>query len=293
MTISPRIKAFFAFALSLTIIASAGVNAQNSTDIAVNNKQKALRIIALSPHSVELLFSLGLGDNIVAATDYADYPEAAKLIPSIGGHNGIQLERVLELAPDLIVYWKSGNRQDQIDQLNALGFTTYGTSATKLTDVADEILALGKLTDREKAAKQLANNYLSQLSAIKTKYAQKAPVKVFYQLWSQPLRTASNNSWIGQLIESCQGENIFASNAVDYPQVSIENVIVASPDVIINPVSINTPKVETGLDWHDWPEIPAVKNNHIFELNPDLLHRSTLRAIDGLKALCEAIDKGR
>jgi len=74
----------------------------------------ANRIIALSPHSVEMLFAIGAGDRIVATLDYADYPKAALAIPRIGNFNGIQIEKVVELQPDLIIVWKSGNKSNNL-----------------------------------------------------------------------------------------------------------------------------------------------------------------------------------
>ncbi len=100
-----------------------------STDV---QAQPAKRIIALSPHAVEMLYAIGAGDTIVAATDYADYPEAAKKIPRIGGYYGIQMERVLELNPDLIVVWDSGNKAEDINQLRTLGFNLYGSDPKTL-----------------------------------------------------------------------------------------------------------------------------------------------------------------
>ena len=91
-----------------------------SPDKAVNKSvsaRPAMRIVALSPHAVEMLFAIGAGEQIVATTDYADFPEAAKAIPRIGGYYGIQIERVIELNPDLVVVWDTGNRSEDIEQL--------------------------------------------------------------------------------------------------------------------------------------------------------------------------------
>ena len=77
------------------------------------------RVIALSPHAVELIFELGAGDRIVATTDFADYPEAAKAIPRVGGYHGIQIEQVMSLKPDLIVAWEGGNPDTDLARMAA------------------------------------------------------------------------------------------------------------------------------------------------------------------------------
>ena len=171
----------------------------------------AKRIIALSPHAVEMLYAIGAGDKIVATTDYADYPEAAKKIPRIGGYYGIQMERVMELNPDLIVVWDSGNKAEDINQLRTLGFNLYGSDPKTLEGVAKELEELGQLTGHVEEASKAAAAYRAELSRLRSDNASKSEPKVFYQLWSTPLMTVSKNSWIQQIISVCHGQNVFSS----------------------------------------------------------------------------------
>lgn len=250
----------------------------------------AKRIIALSPHAVEMLYAIGAGDKIVATTDYADYPEAAKKIPRIGGYYGIQMERVMELNPDLIVVWDSGNKAEDINQLRTLGFNLYGSDPKTLEGVAKELEELGQLTGHVEEASKAAAAYRAELIRLRVENAKKSEPKVFYQLWSTPLMTVSKNSWIQQIISVCYGQNVFYDAASDYPQVSLENVLLTLPEVILQSEEEGNVK---GVDWRQWPEIPAVKNQHIYQLNADLLHRATPRALLGVQALCDALDKAR
>ena len=250
----------------------------------------AKRIIALSPHAVEMLYAVGAGQNIVATTDYADYPEAAKAIPRIGGYYGIQMEQVIALNPDLVVVWGSGNKAEDIAQITQLGFKVYNSDPKNLAAVATELEELGKLTGHDVQAKQVAQQYLQALERLTKENAAKSAPKVFYQLWSNPLMTVSKNSWIQQIIDVCHGENVFYDAAGDYPQVSLENVLLTSPEIILQ--SQDEGNVH-GLDWAKWSEIPAVKQQHIYQLNADLLHRASPRALLGVKALCAALDNAR
>uniref|UniRef100_E6XK21 ABC cobalamin transporter, periplasmic substrate-binding protein, BtuF n=1 Tax=Shewanella putrefaciens (strain 200) TaxID=399804 RepID=E6XK21_SHEP2 len=258
-----------------------------STDV---QAQPAKRIIALSPHAVEMLYAIGAGDTIVAATDYADYPEAAKKIPRIGGYYGIQMERVMELNPDLIVVWDSGNKAEDINQLRTLGFNLYGSDPKTLEGVAKELEELGQLTGHVEEASKAAAAYRAELIRLRVENAKKSEPKVFYQLWSTPLMTVSKNSWIQEIMSVCHGQNVFYDAASDYPQVSLENVLLTLPEVILQSEEEGNVK---GVDWRQWPEIPAVKKQHIYQLNADLLHRATPRALLGVQALCDALDKAR
>ncbi|MCU8058449.1 cobalamin-binding protein [Shewanella sp. SM34] len=237
-----------------------------------------------------MLYAIGAGDTIVAATDYADYPEAAKKIPRIGGYYGIQMERVMELNPDLIVVWDSGNKAEDINQLKTLGFNLYGSDPKTLEGVAKELEELGQLTGHVEEASKAAAAYRAELIRLRVENAKKSEPKVFYQLWSTPLMTVSKNSWIQEIMSVCHGQNVFYDAASDYPQVSLENVLLTLPEVILQSEEEGNVK---GVDWRQWPEIPAVKKQHIYQLNADLLHRATPRALLGVQALCDALDKAR
>ncbi|MDD2670089.1 helical backbone metal receptor, partial [Zoogloea sp.] len=77
---------------------------------AVHLAQPAKRIVSLAPHITEMLFAAGAGDRVVGAVQYSDYPEAAKKIARVGGYTSVDMEKVAALKPDLVIAWKSGNR---------------------------------------------------------------------------------------------------------------------------------------------------------------------------------------
>ena len=191
---------------------------------AAQASKPAEKIIALSPHAVEMLYAIGVGDKIVATTDHADYPAQANNIPRIGGYHGIQIERVLELNPDLVVVWGSGNKQEEIARIKSLGFKVFDSDPKTLAAVADELVALGELTGVTKQAQREADKYLQSLAQLRAQHADKQAVDVFYQLWSTPLMTVAKNSWIQQIIAVCNGNNVFVDSDSDYPQISIESV---------------------------------------------------------------------
>ncbi|NRD73026.1 cobalamin-binding protein [Shewanella sp. VB17] len=250
----------------------------------------AKRVIALSPHSVEMLYAIGAGESILATTAHTDFPPAALSIPQIGGNNGILIERVLELNPDLVVVWGSGNKAEDITRLKSLGFKVFNSDPKSLDGVAADVKALGELTGHTDEANKVADDYLVELATLRRRNATKADVKVFYQLWSTPLMTVSKHSWIQQIIDVCHGDNVYVDAASDYPQVSVESVLLKMPEVILQ--SQDKGNI-LGVDWSQWQEIPAVNNKHIYQLNADLLHRATPRALLGVSALCEALDKAR
>jgi vitamin B12 transport system substrate-binding protein len=254
--------------------------------------QGTQRIIALSPHAVEMLYAIGAGDKIVGTVEYADYPKAALDIPRIGNYNGIQIEQVLKLKPDLIVAWKGGNKATDLDKIESLGFKVVYSQPKNISEISIDLRKLGQLTGQQEQAKFVIEQFDLRYKSIRERYQKLPLVDVFYQLWHDPLQSIGPKSWIESLISDCGGNNLFNDAGVPYPMVSIESVLVKNPKVIIIPHHSGTESEKKGI-WSKWPEISAIKNKRIFTLNGDLLHRTTPRSLDGLQRLCERIDEGR
>ena len=251
----------------------------------------AQRIVALSPHLVEQLYSLGVGDRIVGTTDHADYPEAAKNIPRVGNYAHLQIEKILALKPDLVLAWTDGNPPADLTKLRQLGLTLVDSNPLQLTDIAKELRLLGQLTGAEAEAEQQAQLMEQGLEELEKNYAGKTKVTVFYELWQQPLSTVAQQAWPQQQLELCGAANPFANAIGDYPQVSLEHVIASQPQLIIQPVSVNEPRAL--LDWSRWPAVPAVQYQQFSQPNSDLVHRTTSRMLQGVRQLCADIDKTR
>lgn len=269
-------------AIGLLLVCSSGVVAAPQT----------LRIVALAPHIVENLFAIGAGDNIVGTVEYADYPQQATKIERIGGYNGISIEKLLMLKPDMVIAWNRGNQAEDLAQIKRLGIELYLSDPSSIEGVALEILKLGQLTGHIEQSKKVAEAFTARLDAIKTTQQNKTTLSGFYQLWPEPMMTVSKNTWINQLIETCQVTNVFANSDTDYPQISIENVIVTKPQIIIIPDEKST-QVTPTVNWQQWPEIPAVKYEQFISVNADLLHRFTPRMLDGLAHMCDKVDISR
>ncbi|WDE01988.1 cobalamin-binding protein [Thalassomonas actiniarum] len=250
------------------------------------------KIIALSPHIVEMLYDVGAGEQIIATTDFADYPEQAKNIPSIGNYIRLQLEKVIALQPDLIIAWKSGTPSDDLARLSQLGFKVVYSEPKTFRDIAKELRRFADLSGHSAQGQQVAEEFLKQLGDIKDRYRDKPTITAFYELWSRPLTTIARGSWPQQHLNICRAENPFKQVSSPYPQVNIEQVLKTPIQVIIQPLSVNQ-KDKEGFNWHDWPTIQAVSENNIITPDADALHRMTRRSLLALDKLCLDIDKAR
>lgn len=267
--------------ISLVLIFSINTNA-----LAKPNKP---RIIALAPHIVEMLFSIGAGEQIIATTEHSDYPLQAKAIPRVGNYARLQIEQILALKPDLVIAWKTGNPSDDLQRLEKLGLNIVYSQPNQLQDVASELRMFAKLSGKLHGGEPMASLYEQRLKALAENYEQKTPVTVFYELWSQPLTTIAGNAWPQQVLALCQVTNPFVAAANDYPQIGLEQVIVVNPDIIIQPRSAGEVN-KNAVNWQRWPQLHAVKREAIIHPDADQLHRMTPRVLDEADRLCQQID---
>jgi iron complex transport system substrate-binding protein len=267
------------------------VEATDDTGRRIVLAQPARRVVSLAPHITEQLFAIGAGDRIVGTTDYADYPPQAQRIERVARAHSVDLEHIALLAPDLIVVWGSGFPAATIEALKRLRVPVYVNEPGSLAGIAGSLERLGRLTaapDAPAAAAQLR----ARIEALRARYAGRTPVRVFYQVWSPPLMTLSRRHVVSEAIELCGGRNVFADLAPLVPQVSVEAVLAADPDLIATAESGAKPS--GALDtWRRYPTLRAVKNGQLVTLDADKLNRHTPRIAEEIAVLCERIEDAR
>lgn len=252
----------------------------------------AQRVVSLSPGATELLFSVGAGGQVVAVSAWSDFPPEAERLPQVGDSSRLDLEAIVALQPDLVVAWVDGNSAQQVDRLAALGVPVFWLAPREFAHIAEALDKLGVLTGNGRAASQLSADFRNGLAALARQYAGGAPVRVFYQVWDQPLMTVNRQELIGKAIELCGGVNVFADQPRLVPRVSRESVLAAAPEAIITAGrgAGESPWLQA---WRAFPELPAVAADNLYLEPPDLLARPTLRMLDGVTHLCETLERAR
>ena len=250
------------------------------------------KIVALSPHLAELVFDAGAGKNLVATVEHADFPQAARFIPRLGSYNAVDFERLIALQPDIVLAWFSGNGETTVSKLRQLGFNVYVSEPRKLPDISKTIRNIGKLSGTLAIAEHTASQFDAGLEDLQRSHQQGSTISVFYQLWDKPLITINAEQLINEAIELCGGFNIFAGLPILAPTVSTEELILKNPQVIIGGAKAEDRK-KWMQQWQQWPMIAAVKNNHHYFINPDLMSRQTSRMLDGAAELCSILNKVR
>lgn len=283
----------FPVCLAWTMPAAAdGVRVTDDAGRQVTLAQPARRVVSLAPHVTEMLFAAGAGGKLVGAVEYSDYPPAARAIPRVGSFSRIDLERLLVLKPDLAIGWKGGNHAADLERIEQLGIALYVTDPHRLEDVAHDIERLGVLTGSESAARQSAEAFRTRRTALQQRYGTRPPVRVFYQIWDQPLMTVNGEHVISDVIRLCGGVNVFAGLPILAPVIDVEAVLRADPEAIV--ASGMAEERPDWLDhWRRWPMLRAVQHDNLFFIPPDLIQRHTPRILDGAERLCRALETAR
>jgi iron complex transport system substrate-binding protein len=252
----------------------------------------AERIISLAPHATELLFDVGAGGRVVGVSQGSDYPPAATRIPRVGGASGLDMERIVQLRPDLVVAWASGNSRLAVDRLIDMGIPVYFTEPRRLEDVATSLERLGRLAGTESVAYAAAHAFNSRLQQLRAQYAHRATVTVFYEIWNSPLLTVNGEHMISHVIELCGGRNVFADVPVLTPQVGVEAVLARDPQAIVAS-AIGGRRPPWLDDWRRWPWLAAVRSGNLYFIDSDLMNRQTPRILDGAERLCGQLEAAR
>ena len=252
----------------------------------------AVRIVALAPHIVENVYTAGAGSQLVGVVSYSDFPQAATSLPIVGGYAQTNLEKILQLQPDLVIAWESGNLDSSIASIQQLGFPVYIDQPDLLDDVAKSIRDIGILAGTSVIAEPAALAYLSSIDEVRKKNLAQNPVSTFYQVWNSPLRTINGTHIINDAIELCGGVNIYADETTVAPIINIESILERDPEVILASGMSNA-RPDWLDDWLAWPSLSAVKSNNLFFVDPDHIQRHTIRIINGISTICEQLQQAR
>jgi iron complex transport system substrate-binding protein len=279
-----------AVATSATSTAAA-VSASDDLGRVVTLPHTAQRIISMSPHATELLAAAGAGARVVGVDSDSDVPSSAKNLPKVGDSFRLDIERIVALRPDLIVLWKGGSAPRQVTQLARLGIPLFYSGAQRVDRIADGVDALGKLMGTDAVAAAAATHLRQRLQTLASTYAARAPVKVFYQVWDQPLYTLNGQQIVSDALRVCGGINIFADLAATAPEVSIEAVLARDPEAVIG-TGENSANGGINL-WRAYPVLTAVRNGNLMTVDGNLMNRAGPRMVEGVAQLCERLEQAR
>ncbi len=270
----------------------AEVTVTDDSGHAVTLAAPAVRVVSLAPHLTEMAFAVGGGNAIKAVIRYSDYPAAARELPVVGDAFALDFEAIVRLKPDLVLVWTSGLNERHRARLRALGLTVFESETRNAGAIADTLRRLGVLLGRGEAAAAAATRFEREWQLLRDRHRDQAMVRVFWQLWQDPLMTVNREHLIGQAIQACGGVNIFGGLPLLTPTVSWEAAVAADPQLIAASGRAADAADEFAR-WRRFAQVSAVRHEQFAYLDADLIGRMGPRFVQGAAALCEAIDRAR
>ena len=248
------------------------------------------RIVSLAPNITEILFSLGLDDEIVGVSIHCNFPVKAKTKVQVGSYIRLDFEKIVSLSPDVIIATGAGNTRDTVDRLGQLGFSTYVIYPKNFGDILKNIVHIGQVVNREEDARGIVEGMRKRSQRVIELTKGLPRPKVFIQIGEAPMVTVGKGSFADDLIRLAGGENIAEKEKGVYPRFGMEEILKRSPEVIV--ISSMNPEgdYQTILKgWSRWKTLPAVKHGRVHIIDSDLIDRPSPRIIDGLEELARIL----
>jgi iron complex transport system substrate-binding protein len=252
------------------------------------------RIISLAPNITEILFTLGLDEEIIGVSIHCNFPEKAMAKVRVGSYISLDFERIISLKPDLIIATGAGNTREMVERLERLGSPAYVIFPKNIEGILLSIEHIGQVVDRKKEASRIIHEIQRRREKVIELTRDLPRPRVFLQIGEAPIVTVGKGSFADDLIRLAGGDNVAGDEKKMYPRFGIEEILKRAPEVII--VSSMNPKADYGKvlkEWSRWKTIPAVRNNRIHLVDSDLLDRPSPRIIDGLEEMARILHPER
>ncbi len=247
------------------------------------------RIICLAPSIAEAVFALGKGEEVIGVTDFTEYPPEARQKTSVGGLVDPSIEKIVSLRPDLVLATEEINRRETVDELARLGIPVFVINPQGLDGIVTAALDMGNALGCSREAQALANRLVEKRRRVTDRVAGLPHPKVFVLIWDDPVITAGNKAFITEVISAAGGDSITADIPQLWPQISLEEVLRRSPDLLLlikgshQAVTLDDLKQRAG-----WDRLKAVAEKRVIYLDERFEHSSPL-VFDALEDLAKQL----
>ncbi|EAD9801444.1 ABC transporter substrate-binding protein [Listeria monocytogenes] len=254
------------------------IEVKDATGNTITLEEAPTKIVSLMPSNTEILFALDLGDKVKGVTAYDDYPKEAQKVEKVTS-TSVDTEKIIAIKPDLVLGHESmlATEKDAYQLLKDAGINVFVVpDATDLKAAEKSIITVGKLTGKEKEAKEVTDSMEEQKVAIEKKAKElKISPKVWIEI-SPDLYTAGKGTFMNEMLELAGGTNVVTeSGFIPYNE---EKVVELQPDIILSVYPDAKATIQKRAAWKD---IPAVKNDKIYEMDANKLSRPGPRLLEG------------
>lgn len=193
-----------------------------------------MRIVSLCPSLTELVFDLGRGDDLVGITDYCVHPaDEVSKVETVGGTKTPKVERIIELAPDIVLLNAEENRREDAELLMEAGVECHSSMPRTSEETAEMCRSIGAAIGRADEAEELATEIVARTERVRAAAVGREPVRWAYLIWRQPWMSVNADTFAHTLLAQAGGINVFADLPTRYPEITTAELAAAKPDVVL------------------------------------------------------------
>jgi len=278
----------------------AGLIAMATCVVLAQPRDEVRRIVSTSPSATEMLFALGLGDRVVAVSQFCRYPPQVTSLPKVGTILRPDLERIVTLRPDLVVI--SDKNAEFGDRLAAAQIPFVAVATTSLADISSAMVRIGAAAGVEAHARAVVADMVQRLERIQRRSPVSGRPKVLLIMG----RTADSltgiiavgaGSYLNELVTIAGGVNVVAGvSTVPHPKLSLESILRMDPDVIVDTIDMGATERDRARRnllsralWQRYQTLSAVRTDRVHAAETDALFVPGPRVVDAAEWLAQVI----
>ena len=244
------------------------------------------RIVSLIPSITETLFALGAGPAVAGCTVYCtEPPEGVATKRRVGGQKNPKLDVIRELGADLVVANVEENVREHVETLRGWGIPVYVTYPRTVAEGIRLVSDLGAVVGLPERGREMAAALEAALDDVRSARAGKPARRAFYAIWRGPWMTINRDTYAHDMLALCGGDNVFGRSATRYPEVALEDVARAAPEIILLPDEPYRFRQAHLADFDAHPDIPAVRHRRVHLVDGKLATWYGPRIAEALRVL--------
>ena len=192
-----------------------------------------MRVVSLCPSLTELVFDLGCGDDLVGITKFCVHPkDRVGAVEKVGGTKDPKIERIVELAPDLVLLNREENRIEDADALRSAGLVCHTSMPQTIAETADMVRSIADAVSRSEQGEAIACDIEARSASVRAAAEGARSVTWAYLIWRRPWMTVNRETFVQALLEQAGGTNVFADLSDRYPEITAGDLMRADPDAV-------------------------------------------------------------
>lgn len=252
---------------------SGAVVVTDDAGVPVRLDAPARRVVSLVPSVTDVVLALGLGDRLIARTDYDADARLAGL-PSVGPGLSPNLEWLAAQAPDLVIAWRDVEGRALVDRLVELGIPVYSSRLEDVETALSTITRVATLLGEGARGDSLRASMQARFDSVRLATRRTDPPTVLYLVGGEPPYAPGPGTFVDELIGIAGGRNLLADMPPGWHSISVEEVVRRDPDVIVIPVhGAESASASALLASPGWRDLRATRERRVFEVDGELFGR--------------------